>query len=82
MKKTKVYNTTRTYLGKGVLGVEIVSGQVRNCMILGKLGKSTDPLVDILLLNQIFRDSRRNYQSRNSSKAWKDDAAGVEPDVA
>jgi hypothetical protein len=47
------------YLGQGVLGVKIISGQVCNCMILGELGKSSDPLVDILLLYQIFRDSRR-----------------------
>jgi hypothetical protein len=61
MGKMRIDNTKKTYLGQRVLGVEIRGGQVRNCMILGELGKSPDPLVDILLLNQISRDSRRIY---------------------
>jgi hypothetical protein len=79
MKKTKEYNTTRTYLGQGVLRVEIVSGQVRNCMILGELGKSPDPLVDILLLNQISSDSRRIYQARIVPKLGKTMLQGLNP---
>jgi hypothetical protein len=69
----------RTYLGQRVLGVEIISGQVRNCMILGKLGKSSDPLVDILLLNQICRDSRRIYQARVTPKLGEMMLQGLNP---
>jgi hypothetical protein len=51
MGNTKVENATKTYLGQRVLGVEIVGGQVRNCMILGEFGKIPDSLVDIMLHN-------------------------------
>jgi hypothetical protein len=34
-----------------VLEVEIVGGEVHNCVILGELGEIPDSLVDILLLN-------------------------------
>jgi hypothetical protein len=65
MKKTKIDIYKKgTYLGQWVLGVEIISGKIRNCMILGELGKSSDPFVSILLLHQIFRDSRRISQAR------------------
>jgi hypothetical protein len=79
MKKTKEYNTTRTYLGQGVRRIKIVSGQVHNCMILGELGKSPDPLVDILLLNQISRDSRRIYQARIVPKLGNKMLQGLNP---
>jgi hypothetical protein len=61
MGKMRINNTKKTYLRQRVLGVKIRGGQVRNCMILGELGESPNPLVDILLLNQISRDSRRIY---------------------
>jgi hypothetical protein len=51
MGNTKVENAKQTYLGQRVLGVEIVGGQVRNCVILGEFGEIPDSLVDILLLN-------------------------------
>jgi hypothetical protein len=40
-------------------------------MILSKSGKSSDPLVDILLLHQIFRYSRRISQARKVPKLGK-----------
>jgi hypothetical protein len=51
MRNMKVENAKKTYLGQRVLGVKILGGQVRNCMILGELGEIPDSLVDILLLN-------------------------------
>jgi hypothetical protein len=51
MGKMRIDNAKKTYLKQRVLGVGIRGGQVCNCMILGELGKSPDPLVDILLLN-------------------------------
>jgi hypothetical protein len=48
-------------------------------MILGKLGKRPDPLVDILLLNQISRDSRRIYQARIVPKLGKTVLQGLDP---
>jgi hypothetical protein len=71
MGKTRIENAKKTYLGQRVLRVKIRGGHVRNCMILGELGKSPDPLVDILLLNQISRDSRRIYQARIVPKLGK-----------
>jgi hypothetical protein len=68
MEKTRIDNTKKTYLGQRMLGVKIMGGQVRNCVILGELGKIPDPLVGILLLNQIFRDSRRIYHARVTPK--------------
>jgi hypothetical protein len=68
MEKMRIDNAKKTYLGQRMLGVEIMGGQVRNCVILGELGKIPDPLVGILLLNQIFRDSRRIYQARVTPK--------------
>jgi hypothetical protein len=40
-------------------------------MILGKLGKSFDPFVGVLLLHQIFRDSKRISQDREVPKIGK-----------
>jgi hypothetical protein len=71
MKKKKVYNTKGTHLGQGVHGVKIVSGQVRNCMVLGELAEIPDSLVDVLLLHQISRDSTRIYQARIVPKLGK-----------
>jgi hypothetical protein len=51
MGKTIIENAKKTYLRKRVLGVEIMGGQVRNCMILGEFGEIPDSLVDVLLLN-------------------------------
>jgi hypothetical protein len=51
MGNTKVENAKKTYLGQRVLRVEIMGGQVRNCVILGEFGEIPDSLVDILLLN-------------------------------
>jgi hypothetical protein len=51
MGNTKVENAKKIYLGQRVLGVKIVGGQVRNCVILGELGEIPDSLVNILLLN-------------------------------
>jgi hypothetical protein len=51
-------------------------------MIFGESGKSSHTPVEILLLHKIFRYSRRILPSRKKSTTWKDDAAGVEPDVA
>jgi hypothetical protein len=51
MGNMKVENTKKTYLRQRVLRVEIVGGQVCNCVILGELGEIPDSLVDILLLN-------------------------------
>jgi hypothetical protein len=51
MGNTKVENAKKIYRGQRVLGVKIVGGQVRNCVILGELGEIPDSLVDILLLN-------------------------------
>jgi hypothetical protein len=71
MGKARIDNAKKTYLGQRVLGVKIRGGQVRNCMILGELGKSPDSLVDILLFNQISRDPRRIYQARIVPKFGK-----------
>jgi hypothetical protein len=51
MGNTRVENAKKTYLGQRVLGVEIMGGQVRNCVILGEFGEIPDSPVDILLLN-------------------------------
>jgi hypothetical protein len=51
MGNTKVENTKKIYLGQRVLGVEIVGGQIRNCVILGKLGEIPDSPVDIIHLS-------------------------------
>jgi hypothetical protein len=51
MGNTKVVNAKKTYLGQRVLGVKIMGGQVRNCVILGEFGEIPDSLVNILLLN-------------------------------
>jgi hypothetical protein len=51
MGNTKVEKAKKTYLGQRVLGVKIVGGQVRNCVVLGEFGEIPDSLVDILLLN-------------------------------
>jgi hypothetical protein len=79
MEKMRIDNAKRTYLGQRVLGVEIISGQVHNCMILGELGKIPDPPVDILLLHQIFRDSRRICQARVTPKLGKTIVQGLNP---
>jgi hypothetical protein len=47
-----------------VHGVEVVSGQVSNRMILGELGETPNLLVDIFFLYQIFRDAGRIFQAR------------------
>jgi hypothetical protein len=51
MGNTKIENAKKTYLGQRVLGVEIVGGQVHNCVILGEFGEIPDSLINILLLN-------------------------------
>jgi hypothetical protein len=51
MGNMRVDNAKKTYLEQRVLGVEIMGGHVRNCMILGEFGEIPDSLVDILLLN-------------------------------
>jgi hypothetical protein len=51
MGNTKVENAKKIYVGQRVLGVKIVGGQVRSCVILGEFGEIPDSLVDILLLN-------------------------------
>jgi hypothetical protein len=51
MGKTRIENAKKTYLGQRVLRVEIMGGQVCNCVILGEFGEIPDSLVDILLLN-------------------------------
>jgi hypothetical protein len=51
MGNMKVENAKKTYLGQRVLGVEIMGGQILNCVILGEFGEIPDLLVDILLLN-------------------------------
>jgi hypothetical protein len=79
MGKMRIDNAKKTYLRQRVLGVEIRGGQVRNFMILGELCKSPDPLVDILLLNQISRDSRRIYQARIVPKLGKMMLQGLNP---
>jgi hypothetical protein len=40
-------------------------------MILGELGKSSGPSVGVLLLHQIFKDSRRISQAREVPKIGK-----------
>jgi hypothetical protein len=47
------------YLGQRMHGVEVVSGQVSNRMILGELGKAPNSLVDIFFLYQI--DTSQTY---------------------
>jgi hypothetical protein len=47
-----------------VHGVEVVSGQTINRMILGELGKVPNSLVDIFFFYQIFRDASRIFQAR------------------
>jgi hypothetical protein len=42
MGNTKVENAKKIYLGQRVLGVKIVGGQVRNCVILGEFGEISD----------------------------------------
>jgi hypothetical protein len=51
MGKMRIENAKKTYLGQRVLGVKIMGGQVRNCVILGEFGEIPDSLVDVLLLN-------------------------------
>jgi hypothetical protein len=51
MEKTRIKNAKKTYLGQRVLGVEIMGGQVRNCVILGEFREIPDSLVDVLFLN-------------------------------
>jgi hypothetical protein len=51
MGNTKVENAKKTYLGQRVLGVEIMGGQVCNCVIFGEFGEIPNSLVNILLLN-------------------------------
>jgi hypothetical protein len=51
MGKMRIENTKKTYLGQRVLGVKIMGGQVRNCVILGEFGEIPDLLVDVLFLN-------------------------------
>jgi hypothetical protein len=47
-----------------VHGVEVVSGQISNRMILGELGEAPNSLVDIFFLYKIFRDVSRIFQAR------------------
>jgi hypothetical protein len=54
-----------------VHGVEVISGQISNRMILGELGEAPDSLVDILFLYQIFRDASRIFQARVAPKLGK-----------
>jgi hypothetical protein len=54
-----------------VYGVEVISGQISNRMILGELGEVPDSLVDILFLYQIFRDASRILQARVAPKLGK-----------
>jgi hypothetical protein len=49
-------------------GIEVVSGQISNRMILGELGKVPDSPVDIFFLYQIFRDASRIFQARVTPK--------------
>jgi hypothetical protein len=51
MGNTRVQNAKKTYLRQRVLEVEIMGGQVRNCVILGEFGEIPNSLVVILLLN-------------------------------
>jgi hypothetical protein len=51
-----------------VHGVEVISGQISNRMILGELGEAPNSLVDILFLYQIFRDASRIFQARVTPK--------------
>jgi hypothetical protein len=53
-----------TYRGQGMLGVEVISSQFLNFMILGESSKSSDSSVEIFLLHKIFRYSRRISQAR------------------
>jgi hypothetical protein len=79
MGNTKVENAKKTYLGQRVLGVKIVGGQVRSCVVLGEFGKIPDSLVDILLLNSISRDSRRIHQARVTPKLGETMLQGLNP---
>jgi hypothetical protein len=51
MRNTRVENAKKTYLGQRMLRVEIMGGQVRNCVILGEFGEIPDSPIDILLFN-------------------------------
>jgi hypothetical protein len=51
-------------------------------MVLLESIKSSHTPVEILLLHEIFRYSRRIPQARKKSTTWRDDAAGAELDVA
>jgi hypothetical protein len=51
MRNTRVENAKKTYLGQRMLRVEIMGGQVHNCVILGEFGEIPDSPVNILLFN-------------------------------
>jgi hypothetical protein len=79
MGNTRVENAKKTYLEQRVLGVEIMGGQVRKCVILGEFGEIPDSLIDILLLNYISGDSRRIYQARVTLKLGETMLQGLNP---
>jgi hypothetical protein len=54
-----------------VHGVEVVSGQISNRMILGELGEVPNSLVHILFCYQIFKDASRIFQARVTPKLGK-----------
>jgi hypothetical protein len=54
-----------------VHGVEVVSGQISNRMILGELGEASDSPVDIFFLYQILEDASRIFQTRVTPKLGK-----------
>jgi hypothetical protein len=52
-----------TYLRKRAYGVEEISSQISNCILLGELGEIPDSLVDIFFQHQIFRYASRIFQA-------------------
>jgi hypothetical protein len=54
-----------------VHGVEVISDQISNRMILGELGEAPDSVIDIFFLYQIFRDASRIFQARITPKLGK-----------
>jgi hypothetical protein len=54
-----------------VHGVEVVSGQISNRMILGELDEVPNSLVYILFRYQIFRDASKIFQARVTPKIGK-----------
>jgi hypothetical protein len=52
------------YLRYGVHGVEVISGQISNRMILGELGEAPNLPVNVFFLYQLFGDASRVLQAR------------------